>query len=76
MTVIDRRREEPDFPTPTNISTARSTRMDQNFTEYTNSGGIEELEQAICDRHASDYAAAYTTKECIPRWAANTPSSI
>ena len=63
--VVDFGIGEPDFPTPDNVKRAAFDAINQNFTKYTNSGGIDELKQAICDRHASDYGTAYTTKECI-----------
>ena len=57
---------EPDFPTPDNIKRAAyRRRSNNNFTKYTNAGGIDELKQAICDRHKPDYGTAYSTKECI-----------
>src|SRR5271154_966439 len=63
--VVDFSAGEPDFPTPDNIKQAAIEALRQNFTKYTNTGGIEELKQAFCDRHASDYGTSYTTKECI-----------
>src|SRR5450755_4185754 len=63
--VVDFGAGEPDFPTPDNIKRAAFDAIDQNFTKYTNTGGVEELKQAICARHKSDYGTAYSTKECI-----------
>jgi aspartate aminotransferase len=63
--VVDFGVGEPDFPTPDNIKRAAFDAINQNFTKYTNSGGIEELKQAICDRHTTDYGTAYSTKECL-----------
>jgi aspartate aminotransferase len=63
--VVDFGAGEPDFPTPDNIKRAAYDAIDQNFTKYTNSGGVIELKQAICDRHKSDYGTNYTAKECI-----------
>lgn len=63
--VVDFGAGEPDFPTPDNIKRAAIAALDQNFTKYTNTGGVEELKQAICESHKNEYATSYTTKECI-----------
>jgi len=63
--VVDFGVGEPDFPTPDNVKRAAMAAIDQNFTKYTNAGGIEELKQAICDRHKQDYGTAYSNKECV-----------
>lgn len=63
--VVDFGAGEPDFPTPDNVKRAAYTAIEQNFTKYTNAGGIEELKQAIIDRHKQDYATGYSTKECV-----------
>jgi aspartate aminotransferase len=63
--VVDFGAGEPDFPTPDNIKRAAFDAINQNFTKYTNTGGIDDLKQAICDRHKSDYGTAYTAKECM-----------
>ena len=63
--VVDFSAGEPDFPTPANIKQAAIKAIDQNFTKYTNTGGIEELKQAVCDRHKADYGTSYTSKECV-----------
>ena len=63
--VVDFGAGEPDFPTPENIKRAAIEAIHQNFTKYTNTAGTEELKQAICDRHKTDYATSYSTKECI-----------
>jgi aspartate aminotransferase len=63
--VVDFGAGEPDFPTPDNIKRAAVEAIDKNFTKYTNTGGIDELKQAIVERHTSDYGTAYTTKECV-----------
>ena len=36
-----------------------------NFTKYTNAGGIDELKQAVVERHKSDYGTNYSAKECL-----------
>jgi len=63
--VVDFGAGEPDFPTPENIKRAAYDAIEKNFTKYTNTGGIDELKQAIIDRHKQDYGTAYSTKECI-----------
>src|SRR5579885_1169291 len=63
--VVDFGAGEPDFPTPDNIKKAAIEAIHQNFTKYTNTGGTEELKQAICDSHKRNYGTAYNTKECI-----------
>ncbi|HML16289.1 MAG TPA: pyridoxal phosphate-dependent aminotransferase [Bryobacteraceae bacterium] len=63
--VVDFGAGEPDFPTPDNIKRAAIDAINQNFTKYTNSGGIEELRQAIVERHKTDYGTNYSTKECL-----------
>jgi aspartate aminotransferase len=63
--VVDFGAGEPDFPTPENIKRAAVDAIAANFTKYTNTAGIPELKQAICDRHAADFQTAYTPAECI-----------
>jgi aspartate aminotransferase len=63
--VVDFGAGEPDFPTPQNVKQAAIDAINQNFTKYTNTGGTEELKQAICDSHSKNYGTAYSTKECI-----------
>jgi len=63
--VVDFGAGEPDFPTPDNIKRAAIRALDQNFTKYTNAGGILELKQAICERHAADFGTHYQPGECL-----------
>lgn len=56
---------EPDFPTPENIKRAGIKAIEDNFTKYTQAGGIPELKEAICERHAVDYGTSYTPAECM-----------
>ena len=56
---------EPDFPTPDNIKQAGIKAIEENFTKYTQAGGVPELKEAICNRHASAYGTAYTPAECM-----------
>ncbi|MGH9663076.1 MAG: pyridoxal phosphate-dependent aminotransferase, partial [Bryobacteraceae bacterium] len=63
--VVDFGAGEPDFPTPDNIKRAAVAALDANFTKYTPAGGTQELKQAICERHASDYGTHYAPSECV-----------
>ncbi|MBI4903201.1 MAG: pyridoxal phosphate-dependent aminotransferase [Acidobacteria bacterium] len=63
--VVDFGAGEPDFPTPDNIKRAAVAAIDANFTKYTAAGGTQELKEAICERHASDYGTSYKPNECI-----------
>ncbi len=63
--VVDFGAGEPDFPTPDNIKLAAIRAIEQNFTKYTDAGGTLELKQAVCDRHAADFATHYQPSECL-----------
>ncbi len=63
--VVDFGPGEPDFPTPDNIKQAAIRALDANFTKYTNTGGIQELREAICERHHHDFGTNYTPAECM-----------
>jgi aspartate aminotransferase len=63
--VVDFGAGEPDFPTPDNIKRAAMQAIDANFTKYTAAGGVPELKEAICQRHATDFGTAYKPAECI-----------
>ena len=65
MDVVDFGVGEPDFPTPDNIKQAAVAALDANFTRYTAMHGIQELRQAICDRHRVDFGTNYTVNECV-----------
>ncbi len=56
---------EPDFPTPDNIKQAGIQAINDNFTKYTQAGGIPELKEAICERHTTDYGTSYSPAECM-----------
>lgn len=56
---------EPDFPTPTHIKNAGIKAIEDNFTKYTQTGGVPELKAAICDRHGADYGTKYGASECM-----------
>ena len=63
--VVDFGVGEPDFPTPDNIKRAAVAALDANFTRYTAMQGVQELRQAICDRHTKDFGTSYGVTECI-----------
>jgi len=63
--VVDFGVGEPDFPTPDNIKQAAIAALDQNFTRYTAMPGVQELRQAVCDRHKADFGTAYSVPECV-----------
>ncbi len=63
--VVDFGAGEPDFPTPDNVKRAAFDAITGNFTKYTNTGGTEELKQAVCWRHQTDYGTDYSTRECM-----------
>jgi aspartate aminotransferase len=63
--VVDFGPGEPDFPTPENIKQAAIRALDANFTKYTNTGGAQELREAICERHTRDFGTNYTPAECM-----------
>jgi aspartate aminotransferase len=63
--VVDFGVGEPDFPTPDNIKNAAKAALDANFTRYTAMQGVQELRQAICDRHHTDFGTNYAVNECV-----------
>jgi len=63
--VVDFGVGEPDFPTPDNIKQAAVHALDANFTRYTAMAGVQELRQAVCDRHNLEYGTSYTHNECV-----------
>lgn len=63
--VVDFGAGEPDFPTPQNIKRAAVDAIGANFTKYTNTGGIPELREAICQRHHTDFGTSYSAAECM-----------
>ncbi|MBN1968067.1 MAG: pyridoxal phosphate-dependent aminotransferase [Candidatus Delongbacteria bacterium] len=50
---------EPDFPTPHNIKAAAITAINENFTKYTNSSGIEPLRQAVVDKYSEEFGVTF-----------------
>jgi aspartate aminotransferase len=63
--VVDFGAGEPDFPTPDNIKQAAIAALSANFTKYTNTGGTQELREAICERHRIDFGSDYAASECM-----------
>jgi aspartate aminotransferase len=63
--VVDFGAGEPDFPTPANIKQAAIQALASNFTKYTNTAGVQELRQAICERHRLDFGTDYSVSECM-----------
>ncbi|MBN9659927.1 MAG: pyridoxal phosphate-dependent aminotransferase [Acidobacteria bacterium] len=63
--VVDFGVGEPDFPTPDNIKRAAIAALDQNFTRYTAMPGVQELRQAVVERHKADYGTNYSVPECV-----------
>ena len=63
--VVDFGAGEPDFPTPDNIKQAAIAALANNFTKYTNTGGTQELREAICERHRADFGTNYSVPECM-----------
>ena len=63
--VVDLSLGEPDFPTPENIKAAGIKAIQENFTKYTESGGMPSLKKAIIARIQEDYGLTYTPKEII-----------
>jgi aspartate aminotransferase len=63
--VVDFGAGEPDFPTPANIKQAAIQALASDFTKYTNTAGIQELRQAICERHRLDFGTDYSVNECM-----------
>ena len=56
---------EPDFPTPDHIKKAAIRAIEQNFTKYTATGGIQPLREAICVWHERELGSHYEPKECV-----------
>jgi aspartate aminotransferase len=63
--VVDFGVGEPDFPTPDNIKKAAVRALEENFTRYTAMPGIQELRDAVCQRHRLDYGTDYKVPECV-----------
>ena len=58
-------RASPTFPRLTTSKQAAIDAIDANFTKYTNAGGTQELREAICERHKTDFGTNYSSSECM-----------
>ena len=56
---------EPDFPTPEHIKSAASLAIKNNQTKYTQTAGIVELRQAVCNRLEADCGLSYTEEQIV-----------
>jgi aspartate aminotransferase len=56
---------EPHFSTPEPIKQAAIAAIQRNFTKYTAVGGVNELRDAICTRHAHDFGSAYRRENAM-----------
>src|SRR6478672_8118792 len=56
---------EPDFDTPDHIKSAAAAALDQGFTKYTASSGIEPLKAAIVEKFRRDNGLEYTPQQII-----------
>jgi len=56
---------EPDFPTPNNIREAAKRAIDNNFTYYTPTSGIEELREAIAEKLKRFNRVEYQPQEIV-----------
>lgn len=63
--VVDFGVGEPDFPTPDHIKQAAVRALEENFTRYTAMAGVQELRQAVCERHRLDFGTSYSVPECV-----------
>jgi aspartate aminotransferase len=65
MDVVDFGVGEPDFPTPERIKQAAVRALEENFTRYTAMAGVQELREAVCARHKTDFGTDYKVAECV-----------
>lgn len=56
---------EPDFDTPDYIKEAAKKAIDEGFTKYTATSGIEELKLAIVEKFRKDNGLNYSTKNIV-----------
>lgn len=50
---------EPDFHTPEHIKQAAYRAIEENFTKYTDAGGIRELREAVAQKYQRHYGSSY-----------------
>lgn len=63
--IIDLGPGEPDFPTPESIKQAGIDAIQQDFTKYTASAGIEELRQAVADQCNLQWGTEFTVANVV-----------
>ena len=63
--VIDFGPGEPDFATPDNIKEAAHRAIRDNFTKYTEVGGIPPLKEALAQKYSKEWGASYQSGEII-----------
>jgi aspartate aminotransferase len=56
---------EPDFDTPSNIKQAAIKAIEEGFTKYTPSGGIDELKDAIINKFQVDNKLTYNRSQIV-----------
>lgn len=56
---------EPHFSTPAHIKEAGIAAIRNDFTKYTPVAGINELRDAIAQRHTADFGSSYKREECM-----------
>ncbi|HEV2385810.1 MAG TPA: pyridoxal phosphate-dependent aminotransferase [Candidatus Acidoferrales bacterium] len=56
---------EPDFPTPDNIKQAAMRAIENNFTKYTPTPGIQPLREAVCAWHRREFGSSYQPEESV-----------
>jgi len=56
---------EPDFDTPVYIKESAKKSIDEGFTKYTPTSGIEELKKAICEKFKRDNGLDYEPSQII-----------
>lgn len=56
---------EPDFPTPSHIKEAAKKAIDDNFTRYTPSSGMQELREAICHKFQLENGLSYKPSQIL-----------
>ena len=63
--VINLAAGEPDFDTPSHIKSAAVSAINDGFTKYTPSSGIQELKKAICGKFKKDNKLDYKLSQVI-----------
>ena len=65
VNLVDLGAGEPDFPTPRNVKDAGIRAIEENFTRYTSTSGIQPLKVAVIEMMRRDFGASYETPEVI-----------